>query len=390
MKILMLLDNEPSKDIRVLNEAISLNKVGHEIYILCIRGRKKERSEVYNGIIFINSYIPEVVNRKLKGLISFINLHSIVWAINAYLVIREKHIYIIHMHDLFMFGCGILLKRFDKTVKLVGDLHENYADAISSYSFIKKTPQKYFISIKRWKEIEARWINKVDYKIVVIEEMRDRVGKFSPGNIFVVQNYLKTENFFLSGTKGSFVNLLYIGGLDKHRGVETLIFAIKKLEKVLRVKCKIVGSGIMLDYLRRLTKELVLNDQIDFIGWLSYDKLPGEIVSSEICIVPHIKNNHTDNTIPHKIFQYMYFEKPVIVTNCNPLKRIVEKYKCGLVYESGNHEALSDCIMLLLENEKLREEMGRRGKLAITEDLNWNIAEQNLHKLYNQMTYTHK
>lgn len=51
--------------------------------------------------------------------------------------------------------------------------------------------------------------------------------------------------------------------------------------------------------------------------------------NTSIAIFPHIKSEHTDNTSPNKLFMFMYFAKPIIVSDCNYLVEIIEKTNVG-------------------------------------------------------------
>lgn len=92
---------------------------------------------------------------------------------------------------------------------------------------------------------------------------------------------------------------------------------------------------------------------------------------SDVCLVPHNKNSHTDTTIPHKLFQYMLEGKPVVVSSCKPLKRVVEETDSGLVSEAGKKKDLADKIIDLYNNENLRRELGENGKKAAQGRYNW-------------------
>ena len=95
---------------------------------------------------------------------------------------------------------------------------------------------------------------------------------------------------------------------------------------------------------------------------------------ADVGLVPHVKSPHTDSTIPHKLFQYMWRKLPVIVSNCSPLERIVKEAKCGYVYPSGDHVALSAQIKNLYKNSDLRMNFGMSGHLSVKDKYNWGIA----------------
>ncbi|MDD3051691.1 MAG: glycosyltransferase family 4 protein [Candidatus Cloacimonetes bacterium] len=386
MNILMVLDKEFIGDVRVENEANTLSDNGYKVHVLCLNEKNKKKYEIINGVFLHRVSFPIWLNKKLKGLISFCDFFSLLWAIEILYYIKKHDIQILHLHDLYMFGSGIITKKIYRQVTLVGDLHENYVDAIFGYSFVKKFPHRFFISKKKWRRIESDWIKKMDYLIVVIEEMRDRVEKFEKKEVSVVANYLKIEEFQVNGKADLFTDMVYVGGLDKHRGIETLIKAVQYLKREgFNCTCKIVGGGVLLDELKRNVEKEDLKNNVFFLGWLPYNLIPVEIQASKIGIVPHLKSIHTDNTIPHKLFHYMYMKKPVIVSDCNPLVRIVTESKCGLSYSSDNYVELANSIRRMVSDKKQQIELGLNGNKAVLDKYNWRSTSCNLLELYKRI-----
>ncbi|HHU35143.1 MAG TPA: glycosyltransferase family 4 protein, partial [Bacteroidetes bacterium] len=104
--------------------------------------------------------------------------------------------------------------------------------------------------------------------------------------------------------------------------------------------------------------------------------------SADIAMIPHIKSGHTDNTIPHKIFQYMYAQIPIVTSNCDPLVRIVEENYCGVSYTFDNPAELSEIIARFAKNKELLYEYIKHGKKAVVEKYNWKNDSKTLCDLY--------
>jgi glycosyltransferase involved in cell wall biosynthesis len=80
----------------------------------------------------------------------------------------------------------------------------------------------------------------------------------------------------------------------------------------------------------------------------------------------------------------MLGSRPVIVSNCKPLERIVRETQSGLVFESGNTKDLSAKIEKLSGDADLRKELGSNGRAAASGEYSWEIEGQKLVKLYEQ------
>jgi glycosyltransferase involved in cell wall biosynthesis len=58
-------------------------------------------------------------------------------------------------------------------------------------------------------------------------------------------------------------------------------------------------------------------------------------------------SEHTHVTMPNKVYDYMAFRKPVLVSDCRPMKRLVETHRCGLVFRSQDAEDLVEKVLQL-------------------------------------------
>ena len=98
--------------------------------------------------------------------------------------------------------------------------------------------------------------------------------------------------------------------------------------------------------------------------------MPSYIAASAVCLVPHLANPHTEATIPHKLFQYMLMGKPVVVSSCRPLRRIVEETGAGLVYASGDSADLAKTVVQLRDPNLCRQ-LGAAGRRAASGRYSW-------------------
>ena len=85
--------------------------------------------------------------------------------------------------------------------------------------------------------------------------------------------------------------------------------------------------------------------------------------------------------------------KPVVASNCNPIKRILDETNAGIVYESGNENDLAERVIELYEKPELQHEMGAKGKDAVIKKYNWNETSKellNIYKLNPEITVVEK
>lgn len=392
----MVLDQYFPPDIRVENEALSLVKAGHEVIILCYTNQSNGLLvENYKGIYLhkIPVYMPLI--KKLRALTNtIINIYPFYWARYIRQLIKSEKIEVLHIHDLYMLGAAYLANK-KHNLPVIADLHENYAEGIKNYKWSNSFFGKLLVSVPKWQHTEIEWCNKATQIITVIEEAKNRYMQMGipAEKITVLPNYVdnseflsfKIDNKITDRFKNNFV-LIYTGMFDKHRGLETIINAIPEIIKQIKNLMVIfVGKGAGQEELMQKIDALKVKDYICFEGFQDFSKLPSYIKTSDICLIPHLKTIHTDNTIPHKLFHYMLLEKPVVATNCNPIRRIIEEVQCGLIYESVNASQLAEHIIKLYKSKKLAQQMGKAAKKAVLEKYNWNNASKSILTLYGKM-----
>lgn len=397
MNIGMILDNEFSGDLRVENEVIALSNAGFNVFVLCLNYGNKPNEEEFHKAKIIRIKVSKSIIKKLRALTNTLfDFYTTFWATKINSFVNQFKIDVLHVHDLYMFGAAFKFRqRANKSIKIIGDLHENYVEGLKHYKFSTTFPGNLLISIKKWEKTEVEWINKLDSAITVIDEAVDRYSKLGidRNKFTVIPNYVNQEEF-LHGELDkkilerfqNFKCVIYIGAFDLHRGLESIVKAVPEIVKLIsNFKLVLVGSGKNFDSLKELAKDLNVAEFISFEGWQPVNSFPSYIAASTACVIPHRKTVHTDNTIPHKLFQYMIMAKPVIATDCNPIKRIVESENCGVIYKSEDSSDFAEKLIKLMNNASLLNEMGQRGKTAVEQKYNWNSASKKLIDLYRKI-----
>lgn len=397
VRVLMVLDHTFPPDARVENEAVALIEAGFEVGLLAIAPDTRPRRERYKGMHLFRDPLGRQARDKLRGLVGATSWYD--WYLDRRIrqVYRDWPFQVLHLHDLYLFGGGLRARR-RLGVPVVGDLHENYVAALQHYAWSTRFPGKLFVNIPQWERKERAWVNAVDALIVVIEEAaaRNRALGVPDERITIVSNTVNRAEFDHFETEPALIEdlqqrftLTYTGGFDAHRGIETAIQAMPHIRRHRPdARLVLVGAGRTHAELESLTRDLGLEDHVQFEGWQPQARLKSYILGSSVCLVPHHKTPHTDATIPHKLFHYMYLKRPVIVSNCLPLERIVTETGAGLVFESSNPEALAQAVLQLAETPEEALAMGEKGHQAVMERYNWRETATALVRLYEGLAVT--
>ncbi len=381
----------PPPDIRVEKEAGTLAAEGHEVHLLLERG-EGEALEAMNGPIHMYRGIEMGKWREKYHRYTFnFTYRDRLWEKAIIDFVRSRKIEVLHIHDLPLVGIAVRVGRMEG-IPVVADLHENYPGGLQVW-YTNQLKKKTIYGFRRWARYEREILREVDAIIAVIEESKERIKDLGiPGEkIHVVPNTAHVEriNIPLDPTitkkySGSFM-ISYIGGFAPHRGLDTVIRAVPFMkDRIKDLRVVLVGdrNKPYMDHLKRLSASLGCGDTVEMPGWQPFNKIWSYIDASSVCLVPHARNPHTDTTIPHKIFQYMMLKKPVIVSDCPPLKRVIEDSGGGLVFTWDRPEEFAESVRRLYEDEEFRKETGERGCEAFLDRYNWDSTSDELKELY--------
>jgi|TARA_R100000963_G_C4643311_1_gene107103 glycosyltransferase involved in cell wall biosynthesis len=394
VKILMVLDKAFPTDIRVEKEAISLVKAGYSVGILSIADY--ERNEVINhkGITVYRIALSKFIADKMHGLAAMIPWIDYYVAKKIIEVLSNEDYDAIHVHDLYLFG-AIRLVRKKVNKWFVGDLHENYVDALKDYKWSTTYPNKLIVSISKWERKEKEWLQYFDRLIVVNEGMKDKnIAKGVPEDkISVVSNSIDTATFSnyeideaIIDRYQDFFTLIYVGGFVSNRGLEHVVKGMATVKEYnSNIKLLLVGDGEVMNTLQQLTKQLDLEDVIDFEGWQPQNKIRSYLEASNVGLVPFKRTPQTNNSSSNKLYQYMYFGVPVLATNCTSVKKLVDEEQCGIVYEEESQDQFSEHVIHLFEDAKVREKYSKNGREAVKLKYNWEKEAKKLINLYGQL-----
>ncbi|MEJ6674572.1 MAG: glycosyltransferase family 4 protein [Polaribacter sp.] len=391
MRIGMILDAVFPPDPRVENEAVSLVKAGHEVFLFCLHYGQQKQSEVINGIE-VKRYLSNTLEYKVSALAYTIPLYTFLMKRKIRQFIKENKVEVLHIHDIRIAGAVFGVNKKYK-LPTVLDLHENRPEIMRFYPHLLRFPGKYVISSKKWKNKEEEFIRKATTVIVVTSEAKDEIKKRLPIDTdkivevpnTVRQSFYKSPRVYpeiLKQYSNSFV-VLYIGDTGLRRGLKTAIKSVHLIKnKIENIKLVIVGKNTTDIILKNLVKNLQVEAHVDFLGWKDQSLFQSYILSSAICISPLHRNVHHDTTYANKIFQYMSLGRPVLGSNASAQEKIIKKANAGLIHQDRDVKDFSNKVLELYNNKDLREEFGKNGSEFIENEFSWENTSKKLLHVY--------
>ncbi len=241
---------------------------------------------------------------------------------------------------------ALSIKTFFKNKFVVYELHE-----------IRKS--------KIWKSLFKLMFKKIDKLIVISNGLRKELieKNFDVNKIIVLPDGVSLEKFKLKITKKEARKklklplnkkiVMYVGGLQKWKGIDTLIEAFNKLKNKEVVLFIVGGTKKEIEKYKRKAKE-----NIYFIEFQKQEKVPFYLKAADILILPNsaIEEISKSYTSPLKLFEYMASKRPIIGSDLPSIREIVSE-KDILFFKPDNSEDLALKIKKLASNKKLQTKL---------------------------------
>lgn len=162
-------------------------------------------------------------------------------------------------------------------------------------------------------------------------------------------------------------SLIYIGFSGTffgYQGIDTLIDATPSIiQKYPQVRFLILGDGPMRDTWQIMLTESNLGSYFIFPGFVPYERVPSYCAVMDICVAPYRKS--AGDSSPVKIFDYLACGKPVVATDVGETRDFFANSGAVMIVPPEDPAALAQGLHSLIENETLREAMGKSGRAFI-------------------------
>ncbi|MDD5606519.1 MAG: glycosyltransferase family 4 protein [Candidatus Pacebacteria bacterium] len=301
----------------------------------------------------------------------------------AYNLAVKQKADIYHFHDPEFLSWAIKLKK--KTdAKIIYDVHEDYPKQILSKYWIPKLLRNIIASFFNF--YEKRKTKNVDY---IITATLDIKNNFKQDNVIDIKNYPVITNLDFSKNQKSYEDknyytLIYIGGLEKVRGIKEIVQSLKFINPKYKIKLKLAGKFSDENFKNEI-KKLKEWEKVQYLGQLSHSQVLKHLTRADVGLVCLHPLRRFLTSLPVKMFEYMAAELPVIASNFPLWKEIIELNNCGICINPLKPKEIAKAIEYLIEHPDEAKEMGERGRKAVLEKYNWENESKKLLKVYEEL-----
>jgi phosphatidylinositol alpha-mannosyltransferase len=267
-------------------------------------------------------------------------------------LLRREAFDVVHVHEPFMPLVPFQFVRFSPAVN-IATFHAAREGGSRLYAYAK------FIIRPWWGNIHGR--------IAVSFASLRMIGKHFPDRYRVIPNgvecamYAEAEPIpqYLDGKR----NILYLGRLEKRKGLPTLLEAYRRLKPQMPDTRLIVvgGDGGLRQGAERFVYQNKIEDVV-FVGYVSEDDKARYFKTADVYCAP----NTGGESFGLVLLEAMAAGTPVVASSIEGFADVLTHEQEGLLVPVRDSEAMCEALLRLLRDDGAREAMGKAGAQTST------------------------
>ncbi|AIY64565.1 glycosyltransferase family 4 protein [Pseudoalteromonas piratica] len=286
---------------------------------------------------------------------------------------------IYHFHDPELMFVGWGLRLCGK--KVIYDVHEDVPSQVLRKPWLPKVfayPISYIV----------RLCENISSKILsgIVTVTPHIAGRFDSRKTIEVRNYPCLEEFYtpidLAIEQGKPLNLVYVGGITKDRGIFQMLDALINVKG--NVKLHLVGPCFPTSLLSEIEGHEAW-PKVEYYGWQNRDQVVEILKNSHLGLVLLQPTGDYELAFPVKMFEYMASGLPILSSNFELYDEIVQHTQSGRTVEPTEPAKISDVINEMLNDHHVLREYGVFGRQSVETQFNWQSQISGLLEFYQKI-----
>ena len=375
-RILIIVENLPVPfDRRVWSEATTLSAAGHDVSVICPKGRGAEKSfEIIEGIHIWRHSLPFEARGAVGYLLEYASalFFEFVLSLRVWIARGFDVIHACNPPDLIFVVAGFWKLFFG--VRFIFDQHD-----IGPELYEAKFGRRDFF----WKQLcrfERMSFALADVSIATNNSYREIAiarGGMAPEKVYVVRSGPNLARVREAPPDTRWKNgraflVAYVGVIGAQEGLDLLIESIAHIVRGrgrADVQFVVMGAGPELDFVRGLAIAWKLDAFVTFTGRVDDATLFTVLSTAEVCVNPDRPNVMNDKSTMNKIMEYMALGKPIVQYDLAEGRFSAQD--ASLYAKNTDTADFGDRILELLDDPARRAAMGTFGRARVRDVLAW-------------------
>lgn len=231
-------------------------------------------------------------------------------------------------------------------------------------------------------------LNKAD-KIIITQDdyiQSEHLQNYKD-KIITIPNGVDTNLFKPTSNEKTPNQIFFLSVLDKfhkYKGLDYLLDSLVKVKnEIPNVKLIIGGQGELLEFYKNKTKELGIEDNVEFKGFLSDEDVIKYYQESELFVLPSISSLQEGFGIV--VLEALSCQTPVISTEIVGVSDDVIETNSGIILKPKDTQGLYESIVKILTDKELMKSMGINGRKLVKDKYEWKKIAASIHNLYEEL-----
>ena len=311
--------------------------------------------------------------------------------------IKKRHFDVIYQRYNGFSFCGAYLARKNKT-PLILEFNSSSLWKIkhwqsSDYLLIKWIKKLYNIIIKLplVRAVENYNLKNSTLIVVVSNVLKDSLVNqgLDENRILVNPNGISEDNYSPEIKAVDIINeynfknktvIGFIGTFGQWHGTENLVSSFGKLiqnhpEYRKCLALLMIGDGLRMKEVKALINKYQIEDIVTLTGVVPQSEGPRYLSVCDILVNATVPNPDGSKFFgsPTKLFEYMAMGKGIISSDMDQMSEILEHNRTAILVKPGDIQDLMHGIKTLVDNEKLRNEIGQNAREVVVTKYTWDI-----------------
>jgi glycosyltransferase involved in cell wall biosynthesis len=179
--------------------------------------------------------------------------------------------------------------------------------------------------------------------------------------------------------------ILCIGRLIPEKGIDLAIAALAALSSAIpSARLVIAGDGPERERLERQARDLGVARRVDFLGWISHERMPAVIAGASVVVVP----SRWQEAFGMVAIEAAWQGRPTVAARVGGLPEPVADGETGFVVAPEDSAALARAIATLLTDRRLAARMGTAARARASTYYGVERYADDYEQLYQHLTTT--
>jgi len=199
-----------------------------------------------------------------------------------------------------------------------------------------------------------------------LDFLRTKYGN-SAQNVIRIYNGLDLDHFIYKPPQRNRNEIVAVGRIVEKKGFGDLVRACAILsERNIEFKCRIIGTGELMDDIKNMVKRFALQEKVDLIGPLPQREIKKHIQNAALFAAPClIGSDGNRDGLPTVLLEAMALGTPCVSTDVTGIPEAIRNNDTGLLVSQRDPQGLADAIEKLLGDFDLRLRIAKSARRLV-------------------------